>query len=176
MQPSCAILIAASLATLGWLYTARRARRLARKQHTISVMLQASFHNEFRAALALIAPHLRKGECPEDLVEAADNDDLRTAFRFVLNHYEFIAAGLRNGDFDESLVRDSERGTILSLINSCEKLVWKLRDTRKREALYEHIIWLRRRWETKPPGFWQRLLECCIGRPLPSRRHNPHED
>ncbi|MGO8839599.1 MAG: DUF4760 domain-containing protein [Methyloceanibacter sp.] len=87
-----------------------------------------------------------------------------------------MAAGLRNGDFDENLVRDSERGTILSLVNACEKLIWKLRDERKRQSIYEHLEWLRRRWETKPPSWWQRLIEWCISRPLPGRKYDPHND
>lgn len=173
MNTEAAILTAAGFATIGWWYTARRARRLARKQHTISVMLQASFHNEFRAALALIAPHLKKGECPID--PDGQDEPLRAAFRFALNHYEFIAAGLRNGDFDETLIRDSERGTILSLVNSCEKLIYKLRDERDRQSIYEHLEWLRRRWEKKPPGRCQRGIEWCISRPLPGRKHNPHD-
>jgi Domain of unknown function (DUF4760) len=174
MDTATAALIGAGFATTGWLYTARRARSLSRMQHTVSVMLQASFNKEFQEAACKIRPYPRDGCCPEDdLTE--ENAKLREAFRRVLNHYEFLAAGLRNGDFDERLVRDSERGTILLLFRACKQVIWKIRDDRSRLSIYEHLEWLCRRWDEKPPGFTQRFCEWVAGRPFPGRRHNPHE-
>jgi hypothetical protein len=50
MDSPTAILIGAGLATCGWLYGARRARTLPRKQHTVNVMLQAAFNQSYREA------------------------------------------------------------------------------------------------------------------------------
>ena len=169
-----AALVGASLATTGWLYTARRARSLSRKQHTVNVMLQASFDADFREASSKIRPYLKAGNCPDDDL-TKENDEVREAFRRVLNHYEFVAAGLRNGDFDENLVRDSERGAILLLFRACKQLIYKIRDDRSRLSIYEHLEWLNRRWDEKPPGRIQRCFEFVAGRPIPGRRHNPHE-
>ena len=51
ISTSTAILIGAGFATLGWVYTARRARTLARTQHTLTAMLTVSFNQDFRKAL-----------------------------------------------------------------------------------------------------------------------------
>ena len=102
MDTSTAALVGATLATCGWLYAARRARTLSRKQHTVTVMLQASLNKEFREALLEISEAMKKGVCPA--LDDHENKDLRFAMRFVTNHYEFVAAGLRNGDFDERRV------------------------------------------------------------------------
>lgn len=175
MQPSIAVLIGAGCATLGWLYSARRARTLSKKQHTINVMLQAAFSEKFREALEEISPILRGGDCPDLLNDSDPNSQkLYKTFRFVLNHYEFVAAGLRNGDFDEGLVRDSERATIMRSFEACQETIFALRNTRKRQTIYEHLDWLHSRWERRPPGFLQRMIEWVIGRPLPGRRVDSH--
>ena len=91
MDTAIAALIAASLATTGWLYTARRARTLSRKQHTVTVMLQASFSKEFQDHIKNVRPYLIACTLPTKL---DDKSDLRDAVQRLLNHYEFIAAGL----------------------------------------------------------------------------------
>jgi hypothetical protein len=170
MDAANAILIGAVCATAGWVYTSRRARTLARKQHTVNIMLQASLNKEFRSARDDVAPHVRAKQVPD--LNLQENKDLRISLRMILNHYEFMAAGVRNGDFDEVLLRDSERGTIMSLFEGCHDYIWGLRNNRSRLTIYEHLEWLHGRWETKRPR-WQRACEFCIGRPLPGKRAVP---
>ena len=52
-----AVLLAAGLATMGWMHAASAARSLSRKQHTINVMLSASMDKNLTAALDLFAFH-----------------------------------------------------------------------------------------------------------------------
>lgn len=165
MDSSTAVLIASALATTGWLYTARRARTLSKKQHTINAILQSNFNDRFLNSRAEISPHLRAGKCPEDLLTGGDENMVRS-FRNILNHYEFLSAGIRNGDFDERLVKDSERGTFIALFSCCESYIWKLRNSRKRQTIYEHLEWIHDRWETRPPGMITRAIEWMIGRPF----------
>lgn len=150
MSPAIAILIAASLATLGWLYTARRARNLARKQHTINVIFQANLNEHLRGALHDVMTMVREGPCPDLFAEG--NVERRKSFQAIANHFEFIAAGIRNGDFDEKLVIDSQRGTMLTFFEWAHDFIWRLRDTRRRATTYEHLEWLHGRWEKRPLG------------------------
>lgn len=168
MPTEIAILIAAGLATTGWLYTARRARTLARKQHTINVILQTNWNEKFLESRSAIAPYLKEGKCPEGMING-ENEELRRHFRDLLNHYEFVSAGLRNGDFDEKLVKDSERGTYIALYACCEAYIWRLRDNRKRMTIYEHLEWIHRRWETHKPSKWAVTVERVRGRPFYGR-------
>jgi hypothetical protein len=165
MQPTTAILIGACAATIGWIYTARRAHILSRKQYMITVILNASSNERFIRQRDLIAPHLKNGQCPT-LWLNGNHDQLRDALRDVLNHYEFVAAGLRNGDFDEKLLKDSERSTFVRLFARCEEYIWQLRNGRERMTIYEHLEWLHQRWEKAPPGLFQRSIEFLRGRPF----------
>lgn len=171
IQPANATLIGASLATCGWLYTAGRARTLARKQHTLNVMVQARFNSEFKTAEKAVAPNERNG-----VIDVSDpNCPNRENFKTVLNYYEFLASGIRNGDFDEQMVKDSLRGTILNLYEGCQEGIFKLRTNRRRVALYEHLEWLHRRWERKPPSWPQKAFEKIISRPIGGKRKK-HDD
>ena len=167
MDPAIAVLVSAGLATTGWLYTARRARMLSRKQHTVNVMLQASFNKDFQDCISHIRPFILE----RNLSSSLDDPVLQDAIRRVLNHYEFIAAGLRNGDFDEQLVLDSQRALILQLWNGSAEYIWALRNSRDRMSLYEHLEWLTARWDDAQPRPFKKLGEQIAGRPWQGARH-----
>lgn len=167
MSTATAILVVGAFATAGWLYTARRARTLARKQHTMNVLLTASFDSEFQNAMELLSPYMRTKAMPRLKID--DDSLLAQPLRKVLNHYEFVAAGIRNGDVDETLVRDSERGSILTLFERSTEYIESMRDTRRRRSIYEHLEWLHKRWEKKPPNRFQRFVEFIIGYPIKGR-------
>ena len=103
--------------------------------------------------------------------ETQEFKDLLPHLRLVLNHYEFVSAGIRRGDVDEQLVKDAERGTILSAYESLERWIFELRTNRRRQSLYEHLEWLHRRWEKNPPHFIVRSCERCKGSPFQGRRN-----
>ncbi|WP_428687842.1 DUF4760 domain-containing protein [Roseibium sp.] len=165
MQTEIAILIGAGLATVGWIYTARRARMLARKQHTINVILQTNFSERFLNSRSKIAPYLKKCECPDEIMNG-ENEELRAHFRDILNHYEFVSAGMRNGDFDERLLKDSEKSTYIALYKCCEPYIWSLRNNRNRMSIYEHLEWVHSRWETNKPNKFVRAIERVRDKPF----------
>lgn len=131
-------------------------------------MVQANFSSEMRKSFNEISGYMRACNVPD--LTLTENADLAQTFRFVLNHYEFMCAGLRNGDFDERLLRDSEKGTILGLFRCCETYIYKIRDNRERQSIYEHLEWAFARWDKNPPGRIQRWWESYLMRPMQGRR------
>ena len=156
LQPADAILVAAVFATSGWVYTARKSRTLARKQHTINILLNSSM-----SAMKISAQDtLRKYLDETHDFPQKDSDDYNSIIpdlRFLLNHYEFIAAGIRRGDIDEFLVLDTERRSILTAYEKTKHYIFALRNDRRSQSIYEHLEWLHARWESKPPG----KIKCC---------------
>ena len=130
--------------------------------------MAGEFNDSFRNAELLVSPHLNNGACVDiSAMSQADKD----AFKFVLNRYEFLAAGIRNGDFDEQLVSDSLRSPTIKLYNICEESIRALRAGRRSQAAYEHLEWLTDRWTERKPGFFQRPIEWMWGRPFTGKRH-----
>lgn len=159
MSVEAAIVAGAFTATVGWLYTARRQRTLARKQHTFNALLAMS-GVEFENRLARLSPHLREGKLPKNLF--SEDGDVKA----VLNHFEFLAASIRNGDIYERLLYDSEHGIILALMVASNDYIQDIREQRGRDEIYEHLAWLEQRWTTKKPEKSQRIIEFIVGRPI----------
>jgi len=164
LSPQFIALIGICLATFGWIWSTKRARSLSRKQHTFNALLQASFNAQYQSAHSAVRPFVR-GKKPFEWA-APKNQKLKDQFTFLLNHYEFLAAGVRRGDISESLLKDSQRGVIVSLYSYCEPYVESLRTDRHKQALFEHIEWLHMRWDENPPKFVQRVCESVISRPI----------
>lgn len=156
---------------MGWLYAARKQRTLAKKQHTLNVILTARNSSDFTAAQTAIRPCIIAKTCP-DFVNNEHAD--KESYRIVLNHYELLAAGIRNGDFDERMVKDIQRGTLVAVWEACEANIFRMRTARKRSTTYEHFEWLHRRWETHRPGWIRRFAEWIKGSPFGGWRANPH--
>ena len=160
MSVEVAILFGAGAATAGWLYTARRQRTLFRKQHTFNALLRMSFNEQFENRFKKLVPYVREGTFPNNNREI-DDDILG-----MLNHYEFLAAGIRNGDIDELLLYDSEYGFILSLYEASQSYIERIRKARKFQDIYDHLDWLYKRWKGDPPGKIQQAAEFMWGRPF----------
>jgi hypothetical protein len=166
------VVIAATLATIGWIYTARKSRTIARKQHTIDIMLKANFDRDMRVAHKMIAPYIqRKNPDPFPEDGNTDYEKLIPFLRMILNHYEFLAAGIRRGDLDEILVIDAQRGAILNAFERSEAHIFAVRDRRRSQAIYEHLEWLHRRWEKLPPRWYIRWCERLKGSPFQGSRN-----
>lgn len=171
LQPVHAILIGAVLATIGWLYSARRARMLSKKQHTMTLMITSNFNDGFLNDRKIISPFLLKTlKMPENFI-TIEEIEIQTALRRVLNHYEFVCAGIRNGDIDEELFKLSERGTITMVYSNMEEYILRLRNKRDRQLIYEHLEWLYNRWNREKIGCWQGVLEKVRARPF--YKNNP---
>lgn len=164
------IVVGAALATVGWLYTARRQRSLMRKQLTFNALLNVSFNKDYQEALGEVGKYAQQG-LPPDI--NSNHHELRFKVKYLLNHYEFLAAGIRNGDIAEVLLQFSEKGTVIRLVEISEEVIKASRDTR-RKSTYEHIEWLYERWRHERRPWWERSVEWCRGRPFHHRENAVH--
>ena len=137
-----------------------------RKQHTFDALLRTTFNKEYQDALKAVREYILVGRFPDRGTD--EFKEILPNCRFLLNHYEVLAAGIRNGDISEKLLEDTERGTILRLFETAEaaNYIATVRDERKRKVIFEHVEWLYERWHENPPPWWQVLIEVAWGRPL----------
>lgn len=165
LDTASAALISATLATTGWVYTSRASRVLSRKQHTINVMLQTIFNDDFHNSYQRLMTLLRAGA-----ISIVASGSEREAFRLVANYFEFVSAGIRHGDFDEHLAKDCMYGQITSFYSHSDEFIQTVRDDKRHQTLYEHIEWLYKRWKVKRPNVAQRAIEWFLIRPIYGRR------
>lgn len=150
-------LYAVLAAILGWLLAAAVQIRNSLKQHTVNTMLQSRLSTAFqdKATKLNAAYPTLTGITPVkhndwQSTDATIRDGVEAA-RYMLNYYEFIAVGIRSGDFDEKLMRHSWRKIVLNLHELAGELIKHLRGTRPDGAVdhprvYEHFLWLVERW------------------------------
>ena len=146
-------------ATTGWIITVTTNRSLSRKQHTFNALLEMSLNKELENRLKKLGPHLRKGTLPVPI------DPIAGDLIPLLDHYEFLAAAIRNGSINEKLLWDSDSSVVVRLVEVSQSFI---EDTRRnsprkteeeRNKMWEHIVWLYRRWTDARPCGWQRKVE-----------------
>lgn len=78
-----------------------------------------------------------------------DAPSFRNASLFVLNQYEFLAAGIRSGAIDYKLVETTLRGPIVALVGTYAGQINEMRETKP--AVFANLLWLYRRFRQMPP-------------------------
>lgn len=98
---------AALVALAGWMIQAWISVRNSRKQHTMNVLLQTRLNPQFADHANRISKKFPAG-APITYKEITkpENEAEYDSVRWVLNYYEFIAAGISHGDLDEPLMMD----------------------------------------------------------------------
>ncbi len=72
--------------------------------------------------------------------------------KYVLNYFEFVAIGIRQGDLDEKTLKMSLRGIVATTTNVADIYIKYARgeltetDGQGSAHAYEHLLWLRKRW------------------------------
>lgn len=158
-KPNWLLLVGVVAAVMGWLVSSYITLRNSIKQHTINTLLQSRLSTHYQQQAQVInqtffAPGMPLNDpVPLDFLLDEKNKDALGAVNYVLNYFEFCAVGIRYGDLDENLMRQTMRGIIRRL---CNRMMPYIRYTRKEDengklaeptTQFEHIKWLLTRWE-----------------------------
>lgn len=160
-KPNWLVLVGVVAAVMGWLVSAYITLRNSIKQHTINTLLQSRLSTQYQGQAKVInqsffAPGMPKTDpvLLEVLLSSEEkNREALEAVNYVLNYFEFCAVGIRYGDLDENLMRQTMRGIILRL---CSRMMLYIKYTRGEDengnlkeptTQFEHIKWLLKRWE-----------------------------
>lgn len=136
-------------AVCGWLIAGIINLRNSIRQHTISTLLQSRLSATYMQYADKLSKHYgdyeaRKRADPDLQENATENADI-LALRYILNYFEFIAIGIKRGDLDEGMLRDSLRGILLK--NVSMSMPWISEQQSQSAHLYENLLWLHGRWK-----------------------------
>lgn len=155
---SLVILFSAYGAIMGWLVNTHHTSKASKKQHTINVLLNHTsnpiYHQYSKCFMEHYPPHEEHTVTVSDI---NDDHDLREAIRYLLNEYEFIAAGLKRRDLDYDLLKDTIRKQLCTLVRKCDAVIKDARgETTSGHILhpkvYEHLLDLHREWAKDDPN------------------------
>lgn len=160
-KPNWLLLVGVVAAVMGWLVSTYMTLRNSIKQHTINTLLQSRLSTQYQQQAKVInqtffAPGMPLNDpVPLEFLQSAEpaNREALDAVNYVLNYFEFCAVGIRFGDLDENLMRQTMRSIIRRL---CNRMMLYIRYTRGEDengnlkqptTQFEHINWLLKRWE-----------------------------
>ena len=152
--------VVSALAAAGALfYNARQVRLLreqsvasekqARSRATVDVALHEKSDETYKDARRTYASLREKKEVSLTTYACGNgsaNQAEKQAILLVLNNYEFMAAGIRCGAFDEDMYKRMSRSLLVRDWGSLSAFVHELRRTEDRPALFVEMEWLADRW------------------------------
>lgn len=152
--------VAAALFT--FILNARLTRRAQRKQHTITILLETRLSEYFQATISrrrAVFPEFTditfemwdnaRNAQPANSTPTAKDDaqqqrDGAAALTQLLNYYEFLAVGVREGDLDKDMLHKTIRGIMCNLVDDARLLISEMR--RQSPKTYEHLAPLYDDW------------------------------
>lgn len=143
------------LAVLGWITSNAVSREHFRKSHTMDLVIKTRIGDELNwHKLNLFAnlPYDKRLTCEEykaykrELLNPINycpqqkKIPLIISLWAILNHYEYIAHGVRTKELDYNIIRNTLRGTILAYVNDYENVIEIEQMVNKQS--FEHLVWL----------------------------------
>ena len=137
----------------GWIIGAIVQIRNSIKQYTITVLINSRLSTAFqeKSTNVLKVYWLGAKVTPDEMKAdrsalAPDKAAALEGLRYFLNYYEFIAVGIRAGDFNEALMFASLRQIVVNLCNTAEAMIAHHREMQPRS--YANLRWLHDHWVT----------------------------
>jgi hypothetical protein len=141
-------LILALTAAIGIL-TLRSSSHQERRRATVDVLLHTLDDAEFQKARSQVLALIKAGlDIPNLLSEAGLAN--RKILLHVLSRYEFIAAGVREGAFDEKIYKRMYYTNVITDWDKLETFVRELRINRNNNTPFQELQRLVRKWKKHP--------------------------
>ncbi|MGI4777492.1 MAG: DUF4760 domain-containing protein [Janthinobacterium lividum] len=150
------VLLGVVAAVAGWIISAIVTMRNSIRQHTVTTLLSSRLSETYMSQTRLVNARyfspsggLYRLTPAEVAVPSAEAQI--AALRYLLNYFEFIAVGIRYGDLDEKLLKNTLRGILCGVYEAAGPLVSQRRQapdgsTAAKSKTFEHLEWLYGRW------------------------------
>jgi hypothetical protein len=140
-------LIGSTIATVAILAN----RKTSRQKSAIDVVMDMQESGEILKKLAVMREmHDSPDASIEQLAKKGLADGLAEKakiVREVLMFCETLSSGVRNGIYDEKIIRDNISTTLINIWDMSESFIKRVRVDRKNKAFYEHFEWLVERFK-----------------------------
>lgn len=160
------VVLGVAVAATGWITSSYITLRNSIKQHTINTLLQSRLSATYMENVKLANKRYfsMEGIFPvtKEEIQKKDPDSQLAALGYILNYLEFVAVGIKNGDLDEKLMKQTFRGMACSMREVGDAYVEFARESIRLEnrkdapcvstktipenVIFENLDWLYERW------------------------------
>ena len=136
-------------------YNIEGARRRAVKSHTMNVLMNTREGAFFQENVNQYKKyrHGKKDPIPWEEFKSFDEknnydtESIANVIRYLINYYEYLAAGVDNGDLDEATLKNTLRGMFCGFFRATQHIIKHYNDADLKKRPLEYIIKLYRKWE-----------------------------
>lgn len=134
-------------AVYGWLFTTKSQYINTRKNHSIQTLMSSRLSTCYVEKFDLLNTISLNQKNSPLTYEEYENLDLpkKLAVMYALNYYEYVAVGIRFGDLDANLIKNTLRSNILSTYKFLENVIKE--KSQNNPSCLEHLKALCLRWE-----------------------------
>jgi len=149
-------LIGVVSAITGWIVSSYITLRNSIKQHTINTLLQSRLSATYMTEAKLINKTFFNPGMPETPVDIngildPEKFEERAAVDYIMNYFEFLAAGIRHGDLDKKVLRHTMKGMLIRYYEKMQPYIKYMRGDDgtivERPTQLEHMTWLYHEWK-----------------------------
>lgn len=148
-----AVVISATIGGYIAVTSIKSARELARKKSSIDLILDSKHDDNLEKGLNVIREIHSNPK--EDIVKFAYPEMFKVEqnvdIRYVLNYNEFVAIGIREGIYDERIIKNATHRITTKSYEMCEKYIEKVRDDVGVKTIWCEYEALYKRWKDSPP-------------------------
>lgn len=139
------------------------AKSTARKKQTADLLFGSRADKELGEGYKCLQKlHNDSGSNIRSLAKKSRKNSVEAnQIRYILNHWERIAVGLRQGIYDEKMLREANWNTVTRMYFQAQAYIDAVREIEKKDTYYQCLEALAKRWESKPlpsfrkrKGFW----------------------
>lgn len=150
---------------LGWVIHAQLTNRVHRKTHTLNLLMQSRTSVEYQDHIRNINRAFPKSKkvTAEDIEAHLDHEDQfiqskideltsikakgLSSIRYILNYYEFLAAGITKDDLDEDLLYECLSGIILTMHDMSAEFIESRQ--KKQKMVFKNLDSLVKHWKKR---------------------------
>ena len=125
--------------------------KIARQRATIDLLLtQRTDQNLIESKKAVGNIHSNGGDFTSLATKDKAQDEDRSHILAIINNYEFIALGIREGALDESIYKRAVYSQVVRDWAAMRPFIMELRRQNNRNTLFQEFEVMAKRWETAP--------------------------
>lgn len=128
------------------------ARTIARRKQTADLMFGTRSDQKLSDGYKCLARLHNAADANMRALAREDkrNSDEANEVRYVLNHWERVFVGLRQGIYDEKMLREANFNTVLKTWAQAKPYIEAVREAEQRQTYYQCLEFYAKRWKKKP--------------------------
>ncbi|WP_413483792.1 DUF4760 domain-containing protein [Morganella psychrotolerans] len=131
--------------------------KTAKKTQTAIFLFESRQDQHYTESLHVLKQAHRSGKSFRSYVFPCEGisiteDELaeRRKFQYILNFYERVAVSIREGIYNEQMIKRTSYTTVIETFEISEPLIKAIRESIQSKTTYQEFEWLVNRWKDKP--------------------------